>query len=69
MIFKVYLSRNSLLKSLLEKTQRLFILKVNRKRCSKKVADRDINIEYIQPIKGAYLEYEKQNEDFKVLEI
>ena len=27
------------------------------------------NIEFITPIEGAFLEYEKQNEDFKVLEI
>ncbi|UAC49237.1 DNA-dependent RNA polymerase auxiliary subunit epsilon family protein [Bacillus aquiflavi] len=34
-----------------------------------KLKDRSINIEFIQPVEGAFLEYERQNEDFKVLEI
>lgn len=35
----------------------------------KKLADRNYNIEFVTSVQGEFLEYEKQNEDFKVLEI
>ncbi|TXK88049.1 DUF1447 family protein, partial [Parageobacillus sp. SY1] len=34
-----------------------------------KLQGHTMNIEYIQPLEGAHLEYEKKNPDFKVLEI
>ncbi|KHF29899.1 hypothetical protein LR68_01378 [Anoxybacillus sp. BCO1] len=35
----------------------------------RKLQDRHINIEYIQPLEGAHLAYEQQNAHFHVLEI
>jgi DNA-dependent RNA polymerase auxiliary subunit epsilon len=35
----------------------------------KKLADRNYNIEFVASVQGDFLDYEKQSEDFKVLEI
>ncbi len=69
MIFKVYYQESATEVPVREKTKTLFIEGESERDIRKKIGDRGYNIEFIQPVKGAYLEYEKQNEDFKVLEI
>ena len=69
MIFKVYYQESNKEVPVREKTKTFFIEADSVRDVYSRVADRGFNIEFIQEVKGAYLEYEKQNEDFKVLEI
>jgi len=69
MIFKVYYQESKTEVPVREKTKSLFIEAESVREVLSKIRDRGYNIEYVQEVKGAYLEYEKQNEDFKVLEI
>jgi DNA-dependent RNA polymerase auxiliary subunit epsilon len=69
MIFKVFYQEDPNEVPIREKTKTLFIKAESEREVRQKLRDREINIEYIQPIEGAYLEYEKQKEDFKVLEL
>jgi DNA-dependent RNA polymerase auxiliary subunit epsilon len=69
MIFKVYYQESIKEVPVREKTKSLFIEAESVREVLSKIADRGYNIEFVQEVKGAYLEYEKQNEDFKVLEI
>lgn len=69
MIFKVFYQERMHEVPVREKTKTLFINGESERDVRKKLADRGYNIEYIKPVTGAYLDYEKQNEDFKVLEI
>lgn len=69
MIFKVFYQATTQEIPVRENTKTFYIEGESERDIRKKLGDRDINIEYIQAIKGAFLEYEKQNEHFKVLEI
>ncbi|MBO8176348.1 DNA-dependent RNA polymerase subunit epsilon [Aeribacillus pallidus] len=69
MIFKVYYQENLDLAPVRENTKVLFIEAESEREVRQKLRSKPINIEYIQLLEGAYLEYEKQREDFKVLEI
>ncbi|WP_066367738.1 DNA-dependent RNA polymerase subunit epsilon [Neobacillus fumarioli] len=69
MIFKVYYQESKTEVPVREKTKSLFIEAESVREVLSKIRGRGYNIEYVQEVKGAYLEYEKQNEDFKVLEI
>ncbi|WP_042356401.1 DNA-dependent RNA polymerase subunit epsilon [Bacillus rubiinfantis] len=69
MIFKVYYQDSVTEVPVREKTRTLYIKAESVRDAYSKLSDRGINIEYIQEINGAYLEYEQQNEDYKVLEI
>lgn len=69
MIFKVYYQESKVEVPVREKTQTFFIEAESVRDVYSKIAERGFNIEYIQPVKGAYLEYEQQSEDYKVLEI
>jgi DNA-dependent RNA polymerase auxiliary subunit epsilon len=69
MLFKVFYQESMHEVPVRENTKTLFINGESERDVRKKLADRGFNIEYIKPVAGAYLEYEKQNEDFKVLEI
>ncbi len=47
--------------------QKVFILKQNPySEVRNKLKDRNYNIEYIQALDGAHLNYEKQSENFKL---
>jgi DNA-dependent RNA polymerase auxiliary subunit epsilon len=52
-----------------EKTKTLYIEAESEREVRQKLQGHTMNIEYIQPLEGAHLEYEKKNPDFKVLEI
>jgi DNA-dependent RNA polymerase auxiliary subunit epsilon len=69
MIFKVYYQERVAEVPVRENTKTIFVEGESVKDVRKKIADRGYNVEHVQEVKGAYLEYEQQNEDFKVLEI
>ncbi|KGX91549.1 hypothetical protein N781_03390 [Pontibacillus halophilus JSM 076056 = DSM 19796] len=49
-----------------ERTTALYIEGESERDVRYKLADRQINIEYIQLLQGDHLEYEQQSEDFKL---
>jgi len=69
MIFKVYYQESIYQMPVRENTKTLYVEGESEREVRKKLADRPYNIEYITKLSGKYLEYEKQSEDFKVLEI
>lgn len=69
MIFKVYFQQTITEVPVREKTKTVYVEANYEREVRIKLADRGYNIERVEPVTGAYLDYEKQNEDFKVLEI
>ncbi|WP_077617665.1 DNA-dependent RNA polymerase subunit epsilon [Bacillus sinesaloumensis] len=69
MIFKVYYQENANEVPVRENTKTMYIEAESQVEVRKKLSERKINIEFIQKVDGAYLEYEILNEDYKVLEI
>ena len=69
MIFKVFYQENPDEVPVSEKTKTLYIEAESEREVRQKLRGGTMNIEYIQPLEGAHLEYEKKNPDFKVLEI
>jgi DNA-dependent RNA polymerase auxiliary subunit epsilon len=69
MIFKVYFQEKTNEVPVRENTKTIYLEGDSERNVRKKLADRGFNIELVQLVTGAHLEYEKQNEDFKVLEI
>jgi DNA-dependent RNA polymerase auxiliary subunit epsilon len=69
MVFKVYYQENVKEVPVRENTKSLFVEGESVRDVRKKIGDRGYNVELVQEVKGAFLEYEKQNEDYKVLEI
>ncbi len=68
MVFKVYYQESIKEVPVREKTKTLFIEGESVREVRAKIGDRGFNVEFVQEVKGAFLEYEKQNEDFTVLE-
>jgi len=52
-----------------ERTNTIYIEASSDVEVRSKLKERPYNIEFITPIDGAYLEYEKQSVNYKVLEI
>ncbi|MDQ0972859.1 DNA-dependent RNA polymerase auxiliary subunit epsilon [Bacillus niacini] len=69
MVFKVYFQENIKEVPVREKTKVLYVEGESVRDVRKKIADRGYNVELVQEVSGAFLEYEKQNEDYNVLEI
>jgi DNA-dependent RNA polymerase auxiliary subunit epsilon len=69
MIFKVYFQQSVKQVPVRENTKSVFVEGESERDVRKKLANHDYNVEFVQAVKGAFLEYEQQNEDFKVLEI
>ncbi|MDP4086207.1 MAG: DNA-directed RNA polymerase subunit epsilon [Bacillota bacterium] len=69
MIFKVYFQEKLTEVPVRENTKTLFLVGESERDVRTKLSKRGYNIEFVQLVTGAYLEYEKQNEDYKVLEI
>ncbi|MEH7177342.1 DNA-dependent RNA polymerase subunit epsilon [Neobacillus vireti] len=69
MVFKVYFQETNKEVPVREKTKVLFVEGESVRDVRKKINDRGYNVEFVQAVTGAYLEYEQQNEDYKVLEI
>ncbi|GAM13799.1 DNA-dependent RNA polymerase subunit epsilon [Mesobacillus selenatarsenatis] len=69
MIFKVYFQESNKQVPVREKTQTIYVKGDSERDVRTKIADRQYNIEYVEAVDGNYFEYEKQKEDFEVLEI
>ncbi|MEH6992231.1 DNA-directed RNA polymerase subunit epsilon [Neobacillus drentensis] len=69
MVFKVYFQERVTEVPVREKTKVLYVEGESVRDVRKKIADRGYNVELVQEVTGAFLEYEQQNEDYKVLEI
>jgi DNA-dependent RNA polymerase auxiliary subunit epsilon len=69
MIFKVYFQDKITEVPVRERTNTLYIEASTEGEVRSKLKDRPYNIEFVSPIDGAFLEYEKQSENYKVLEI
>ncbi|CAM4046496.1 DNA-dependent RNA polymerase subunit epsilon [Lederbergia lenta] len=69
MIFKVYYQEIETEIPVRENTKTFYIDAENERAVRHILKDRPINIEYVQLLEGAYLEYEKKSEDFSLQEI
>jgi DNA-dependent RNA polymerase auxiliary subunit epsilon len=69
MVFKIYYQERIVEVPVREKTKVLYVEGESVTDVRKKIADRGYNVEFVQEVTGAFLEYEQQNEDYKVLEI
>jgi DNA-dependent RNA polymerase auxiliary subunit epsilon len=69
MVFKVYFQERITEVPVREKTKVLYVEGESVRDVRKKIADRGYNVELVQQVTGAFLEYEQQNDDYKVLEI
>ncbi|AME05458.1 DNA-directed RNA polymerase subunit epsilon [Bacillus siamensis] len=69
MIYKVFYQKKADEVPVREKTDSLYIEGVSERDVRTKLKDKKYNIEFVQPVDGAFLEYEKQSENFKVLEL
>ncbi|PLT34366.1 DNA-dependent RNA polymerase subunit epsilon [Bacillus sp. V5-8f] len=69
MIFKVYYQADASEVAIREHTKTMYVEGESVRDVRLKIKQEPFNIEFIQPVTGAYLDYEKQNEDFKVLEL
>jgi DNA-dependent RNA polymerase auxiliary subunit epsilon len=69
MIYKVYFQQHVREVPVREKTKTVYVNADSERDVRIKLKERDMNIEFIQKVDGAFLDYEQQNEDYKVLEI
>jgi DNA-dependent RNA polymerase auxiliary subunit epsilon len=69
MIFKVYYQETKTQVPVRENTKTIFVEGESIREIRKKLVDKPYNIEIVIPLEEAVLEYEKLNEDYKVLEI
>jgi DNA-dependent RNA polymerase auxiliary subunit epsilon len=69
MIFKVYYQVNIAEVPIRENTQILYVEGKSVRDVRHKLKQKPFNVEYVEVVEGAYLDYEKQNEDYKVLEL
>lgn len=69
MVFKVFYQESTTQVPVREMTKSLYIEGESVREIRDKLAQLPYNIEFITPIEDNFLDYEKQNEDFKVLEI
>ncbi|PLT28029.1 DNA-dependent RNA polymerase subunit epsilon [Peribacillus deserti] len=69
MIFKVYYQESASEVPVRESTKTVYVEGESKRDVIKKIADRKYNIEYVEKVSGNYLDFEKQNEDFNVLEL
>ncbi|RFU71101.1 DUF1447 family protein [Peribacillus saganii] len=68
MIFKVYYQVNASQVPVRENTKTIYVEAESERDVRLKIKHEPYNIEFIQPVTGDHLEYEKRNADFKVLE-
>ncbi|AMA52144.1 MULTISPECIES: RNA polymerase subunit omega 1 [Bacillus] len=69
MIYKVFYQEKADEVPVREKTDSLYIEGVSERDVRTKLKEKKFNIEFITPVNGAFLEYEQQSENFKVLEL
>ncbi len=66
MIYKVLYQERLAEVPVREKTKSMYIEASSEMEVRQKLASRAYNIEFVQPVDGEFLEYEKLNENFKV---
>lgn len=66
MIFKILYQDNKNEVPVRENTRTMYYQAENEREIRKALKDREINIEYIQPLSEEHLAYEKQSENFIV---
>lgn len=66
MIYKILYQEKNTEAPVRERTQSLYMEAKSQREVRKRLADSGYNIEFIQEVSGAFLEYEKQSENFKV---
>ena len=69
MIFKVYYQETKTQVPVRENTKTIFVEGESIRDIRKKLVDKPYNIEIVILLEEAVLEYEKLNEDYKVLEL
>lgn len=69
MIYKVLYQENPEFVPVRENTKALYLEAESEREVRKKLANRNILIEFIQPITGKHLEYEQKSENFKLEQI
>ncbi|AEP86430.1 MULTISPECIES: RNA polymerase subunit omega 1 [Bacillus] len=69
MIYKVFYQEKADEVPVREKTDSLYVEGVSERDVRTKLKEKKFNIEFITPVDGAFLEYEQQSENFKVLEL
>lgn len=69
MIFKIYYQNNKEDMPVRENTKSMYMEANSVREVRQKLKNHKINIEFIQPLEGPYLEYEKQSTHFKLQEI
>ncbi|MBM6617608.1 DNA-dependent RNA polymerase subunit epsilon [Bacillus suaedaesalsae] len=66
MIFKVFFQEDIFQAPVREHTKTMYVEADNEGDVRTKLAERPYNIEFIQSVTGAYLDYEKQSENYKL---
>ncbi|MGY4689659.1 DNA-dependent RNA polymerase subunit epsilon [Salibacterium sp. K-3] len=66
MIFKVFYQKDFNQIPVRENTDALFVEAETEREVRQKLADKNYNIEFIQPVSEALLKHEQKKEDFKV---
>ncbi|MBP3041393.1 DNA-dependent RNA polymerase auxiliary subunit epsilon family protein [Bacillaceae bacterium Marseille-Q3522] len=69
MLFKVFYQESTKEVAVREKTKTLYLDGESERDIRAKMGKFPYNIEFITPVTGAFLEYEKKKPDFKELEI
>ena len=69
MIYKVYYQENKNEVPVRELTKALYVKANKDLDIRQKLQSQPIHIEFIQPLEGAYLEYEKQHQNFELTEL
>lgn len=69
MIFKVYYQANATEVPIRENTKTIYVEAKSVREVRRMLKNEPYNVERVEEISGPYLEYEKQQEDFKVLEL
>ncbi|MCQ6265627.1 DNA-directed RNA polymerase subunit epsilon [Fictibacillus sp. WQ 8-8] len=66
MIFKVYFQENKNEVPIRENTKSIYMDANSIEEVRKKLSNTNYNIEFVQEIKGKFLEYEQQSDSFEV---
>ncbi|MEH7477373.1 DNA-directed RNA polymerase subunit epsilon [Bacillus altitudinis] len=69
MIYKVFFQASTTEVPVREHTYSLYVEAVSERDVRDKLKKHNYNIEFIQPVDGAFLDYERESENFKVLEL
>ncbi|WP_246944059.1 DNA-dependent RNA polymerase subunit epsilon [Bacillus pinisoli] len=66
MVFKVYFQESKYEVPVRERTRTIYVEAETEREVRESLSDRNYNIEFVQKVSGAFLEYEQQSENFKM---